>query len=317
MTDQLLQRAADLLRLVPDYPKPGILFWDIAPLLREPDVRKHAESLMAARWSNERIDVVAGFDARGFIFGKGIADLLNLPFEQIRKKGKLPGKTRAQKYELEYGSAVQEVIDDGFLAGKRVLLVDDLLATGGTALCGAKLVEELGGEVVGISVLTELPELGGHGILAEYKVHSLVTAVGTEKVIDAKYCVDMVVHDMHTGEVVLVERLNYPQGPATPGGHIEDESAIEAATRELREEIGCTPQSVLYHSTLADLDRDPRGPKISLVMSCLVDASTTIDEPGKTKVFKVPSLEQLPPDEDFVLKHGPSIRSVWAEKHLV
>jgi adenine phosphoribosyltransferase len=313
MSDQTLERAADLLRAVPDYPKPGILFWDIAPVLRDPTIRKHIIKLMAARWDTAQVDVIAGFDARGFIFGTPLSDLMDVPFEQIRKKGKLPGNTRALEYTLEYGSAIQEMIDDGFLAGKRVLLVDDLLATGGTALCGAKLVEELGGIVVGISVVTELPELGGRGLLADYQVHSLITAVGHQKVIDAEYCVDMVPYDAHTGELVLIERLSEPVGLATPGGHIEQESGKEAATREPEEEIGCAPKLLQYHSTLTTLDRDPRGPKISVVMSCLVDSGTTVNEPGKTKVIKAVSPESLPDDTSFVLGHGPIVRQIWQE----
>ena len=150
MKDSILEKASELLRPVPDFPKPGILFWDIAPVLRESAVLKHLVDLLAKRWENEDIGVVAGFDARGFIFGPMLAQKLGVAFEQIRKVGKLPGKTKSIEYELEYGSAVQEVIDDGFINGKNVLMVDDLLATGGTALCGAKLIEELGGTVVGL-----------------------------------------------------------------------------------------------------------------------------------------------------------------------
>ena len=314
MSDVMLQKAADLLRPVPDFPKQGILFWDIAPVLRDASVVAALVDCIVSRWEGKQIDVVVGFDARGFIFGALVAARLNVAFEQIRKKGKLPGKTQNLEYELEYGSGVQEMIDDGFLSGKRVLLVDDLLATGGTAWCGAKLVEALGGFIVGLSVVTELPELGGRGILAEYRVHSLITAVGDQKVIDAAYCVDMVVHDPKSGELVLIKRLSDPIGIALPGGHVEDESAFDAATRELFEEVGCVPSQIRYCHTLSQLDRDPRGVKISLVMSCVADSLHARGEPEKTEVMKVCSLRDVPKDSDFVLGHARVVWDIWKKR---
>lgn len=150
--------------------------------------------------------------------------------------------------------------------------------------------------------------------MSDYRTHSLITAVGERKLTDAAYCVDMVAQDKHTGEMILIERLNHPTGIATPGGHIEDESPIAAAVREMIEETGCPVLEIKYHSTLADPDRDPRGPKLSLVMSCLVDSSTTIDEPGKTKVTRVPAFEHLPNDDAFSLGHGPSVRKIWGDR---
>jgi adenine phosphoribosyltransferase len=124
MSSELLKKAAALLRPVPDFPIPGILFWDIAPLLRDPEVVAHLPDLMYERWKDEQIDVVAGFDARGFIFGPLLAQRLGVAFEQIRKPGKLPGDTISEPYGLEYGTDEVEMIDDGFLAGKRVLMME-------------------------------------------------------------------------------------------------------------------------------------------------------------------------------------------------
>jgi adenine phosphoribosyltransferase len=131
-------------------------------------------------WAGVRIDKVAGLEARGFILGGAIAHQLSVGFVPIRKKGKLPGAVISEEYHLEYGEAVVEVHDDAIAAGERVLLVDDLLATGGTAAAGIRLIERLGGEIVGCAFIVDLPELGGHARLAGMgmDVHTLCTYEG-------------------------------------------------------------------------------------------------------------------------------------------
>lgn len=309
MSDPLLQRAAALLRPVPDFPKPGILFWDIAPVLRDPEVFSHLLDLMVERWKDERIDVIAGFDARGFIFGAALALRMGLPFEQIRKKGKLPGKTRCQWYVLEYGKAEVEMIDDGFITGKRVLLVDDLLATGGTARAGAELVKEFSGTVAGFACVTELPELAGRAQLLDYPVQSLISVIEGKPYIDVEYCVDMLTFDNKTNELMLIERLNEPKGLAMPGGHIERESALAATKRELQEETACTfePGYCEFFCVLTKPGRDPRGLKVSYVQLVFCDTSQARAEAGKTRIVKVNRDDGLPERSRFVLGHAEAV----------
>lgn len=312
MANELLQRAAALLRPVPDYPIPGILFWDIAPILRSPEVFSHLIDLMVERWKDERIDVVAGFDARGFIFGPLLALRLGAAFEQIRKKGKLPGSVITQSYNLEYGSAEVEMIDDGFIAGKRVLLVDDLLATGGTAQAGAALVEMLGGTVAGLACVTEIPVLGGRGLLMQYPVQSLISIIGDKPEWDVEYCVDMFI-SIEDKALVYIVRLSEPFGYAMPGGRIETgESALAAANREGPEEIGCEKIDLEYVTTLAAPGRDPRGHKVSVVFKASITMQTFQNEEGKTEVVYSP-FSHLPPAENFVFDHGAFVHSQIAK----
>ena len=151
------------IRTVPDWPAPGVQFRDITPLLQDPRVFRVLIDAFVHRYMapERRPDVVAGLDARGFILGSVIAYELGLGFVPIRKKGKLPGQTISQAYTLEYGEAVVEVHDDAMAPGEKVLLVDDLLATGGTAEAGIKLIERLGAEVIGCAFVVDLPDLGG------------------------------------------------------------------------------------------------------------------------------------------------------------
>ena len=174
MTDHVLKRAASLLRPVPDFPKPGILFFDLNPLLRDLEAMDHICNLIAEYWNLVGVDVVAGFDSRGFLFGPMVAERLGVPFTMIRKKGKLPPPVVSVSYGLEYGTDVIEMADDGFIKGKRVLLIDDLLATGGTAGAGIKLVEKLGGITAGFACVSELPELGGRQKLLSIPVQSQI-----------------------------------------------------------------------------------------------------------------------------------------------
>ena len=165
---------ADRIRDVPDFPKKGILFRDITPVLSDIDTLRASVKEMAAPFMDLRIDVVVGIESRGFIFGAPIADLLNAGFVPVRKPGKLPWKTKSVSYELEYGTDALEIHEDAITEGQNVLIVDDLLATGGTAEATCKLVSKLGGNIKGLSVLIELKDLNGRKRLNQYNVHSLV-----------------------------------------------------------------------------------------------------------------------------------------------
>jgi len=165
---------ADRIRDVPDFPKKGILFKDITPVLSDIDTLRASIKEMAAPFVDLRIDVVVGIESRGFIFGAPIADVLNCSFVPVRKPGKLPWKTESVSYELEYGTDALEIHKDAITEGQNVLIVDDLLATGGTAEATCKLVSKLGGNIKGLSVLIELEDLNGRKKLNQYNVHSLV-----------------------------------------------------------------------------------------------------------------------------------------------
>jgi len=164
----------DLVRDVRDYPKPGIVFKDITPVLSDIDALRTSIKEMAAPFTNLGIDIVVGIESRGFIFGAPIADLLNAGFVPVRKPGKLPWKTKSVSYELEYGTDALEIHEDAITEGQNVLIVDDLLATGGTTEATCKLVLKLGGNIKGLSVLIELETLNGRKRLNQYNVHSLV-----------------------------------------------------------------------------------------------------------------------------------------------
>jgi len=153
------------IRNVPDFPKPGILFYDVTTLLKDADGFQLAVNEMAVSHVASRIDVVVGIESRGFIFGAAVADRLRTGFAPVRKSGKLPSTTRRASYALEYGTDSLEIHDDAVLTGQRVLIVDDLLATGGTAAATVGLVEELGGQVVALQFLIELEALNGRGKL--------------------------------------------------------------------------------------------------------------------------------------------------------
>jgi adenine phosphoribosyltransferase len=162
------------IREVPDWPKKGILFRDITPLLGEAKAFSAAVDAMAADYVGAGIQYVVGVEARGFIFGSAVAAKLNAGFVPVRKKGKLPYKTESITYDLEYGTNAVEVHKDAIPAGAKVLMVDDLLATGGTIEAACKLVERIGGKIEGVVFLIELTELHGVDKLAKYKVKSLI-----------------------------------------------------------------------------------------------------------------------------------------------
>jgi adenine phosphoribosyltransferase len=167
------------LRNVPDFPKPGILFKDITPLLADPRAFHIALDLLAQRYIGERVDVVVGVEARGFIFGGALAARLNASFVPVRKPGKLPAKADRVAYKLEYGEAELEMHEGSIKAGANVVVVDDVLATGGTAAAAVELARRQGGDVVGLAFVVELDFLGGRARLQESageraKVYSLV-----------------------------------------------------------------------------------------------------------------------------------------------
>ena len=153
------------IRTIPDFPHAGIMFRDVTTLFQDARGFRMAIDQLLHPFAGVRIDKVAGLEARGFILGGAVAHQLSVGFVPIRKKGKLPARTIEQSYALEYGTAVMEVHDDAIAPGERVLIVDDLLATGGTAEAGVRLVEKLGGEVVATTFVIELPELGGRAKL--------------------------------------------------------------------------------------------------------------------------------------------------------
>src|SRR5246127_76202 len=163
-----------LIREIPDFPKPGILFYDITTLLRDKAGFAQLIDLFSEHYIGRQIDLILGMEARGFIFGPALAYRLNAGFVPVRKPGKLPAATVKCEYELEYGSNCLEVHKDAIEQGQRVLIVDDLLATGGTAEATARLVKSLGGEIAGLAFVVELDFLNGHDKLKPYNVFSLL-----------------------------------------------------------------------------------------------------------------------------------------------
>ena len=165
----------DYIRTIADFPHEGIMFRDVTTLFADPRGLRIAVDQLLHPYAGETIDCVVGLEARGFILGGAVAHQLSVGFVPIRKKGKLPGPVISEAYTLEYGEAVVEVHDDAIEPGAKVLVVDDLLATGGTAEAGIKLVERLGGEVIGCAFVIDLPDLGGRKRLEQMgmDVHAL------------------------------------------------------------------------------------------------------------------------------------------------
>jgi adenine phosphoribosyltransferase len=162
------QKVRSVIRDIPDFPEKGVLFRDISPLLASHTICKEVVAHFCSVYRNSSVDAVAGIESRGFIFGPAIAFELGLPFVMIRKKGKLPFKTVSLKYDLEYGSAEIEMHIDAIKSGDKVLLHDDVLATGGTAIAAAKLLEKQGANVAGLCFLLELSALKGREKLDKY-----------------------------------------------------------------------------------------------------------------------------------------------------
>jgi adenine phosphoribosyltransferase len=163
------------IRDIPDWPKEGILFRDITPLLADPEAFAAAVDTLSAGFAETNVEYVAAVEARGFIFGAAVAEKLGAGFVPIRKKGKLPWQTESVTYDLEYGTDTLEVHRDAVKSGAKVLMVDDLLATGGTMAAACELVEKIGGQVTGIVFLIELADLGGRQKIAGYEVTSIIS----------------------------------------------------------------------------------------------------------------------------------------------
>lgn len=168
-------RLEDYIRDVPDFPKPGILFKDITPLLGAPDAFRASVERLTEPWRGEGIQKVAGIESRGFIFGAAVAQLLGCGFVPIRKPGKLPYKSHRYEYELEYGTDALEIHEDAFGPNERVVIVDDVLATGGTAAAAGSLVRKIGADLAGYAMVIELSFLGGREKLDGARLHSMIT----------------------------------------------------------------------------------------------------------------------------------------------
>lgn len=173
-----MKKIEEYVRSIPDFPEPGIIFRDVTSILQDADGLKLAIDSMQACLKDVDVDVIAGTESRGFIFGVPIAYNLHKPFVPVRKKGKLPRETVSASYELEYGTATVEMHKDSIKPGQKVAIIDDLIATGGTIEAAVKLVEELGGEVVKIVFLMELAGLNGREKLKNYDVASVIRYEG-------------------------------------------------------------------------------------------------------------------------------------------
>ncbi len=173
-----MKKLEDYVVTIPDFPEPGIMFRDVTSVLEDADGLHLAVDELQKRLEGLDFDVIAGAEARGFVMGMPLAYNLHKPFILVRKKGKLPRETVSMEYDLEYGTATIEIHKDSIKPGQKVVLVDDLIATGGTIEAAAKLVEELGGEVVKILFLMELKGLNGREKLAKYNVESVISYEG-------------------------------------------------------------------------------------------------------------------------------------------
>ena len=175
MNNSLLEKS---IRNIPDFPKPGILFRDITTLIQNKAAFKKAVDLLAKKYKGKKIDKVIGVEARGFIFGAAVAHRIGAGFVPVRKPGKLPFKTISATYELEYGTDTLEIHQDAITPGEKVLIIDDLLATGGTVKAVIGLVKQLGGKISGIGFVIELVDLKGKDKFKEYPIYSLVKFSG-------------------------------------------------------------------------------------------------------------------------------------------
>lgn len=173
-----MKKLEDYVRTIPDFPEPGIMFRDVTSVLQDADGFKLAIDSMRKLLDGVSFDVIAGTESRGFVFGAPLAYTLGKPFVLIRKKGKLPCETVSKSYDLEYGTAEIEIHADAVRPGQKVVLVDDLIATGGTIEAAAQLIEELGGDVVKIIFLMELAGLNGRDRLKKYDVDAVITYEG-------------------------------------------------------------------------------------------------------------------------------------------
>lgn len=168
-----MKKIQSFIREIPDFPKPGITFRDITPLLQDPEALRNTVQKLVELVGDQKIDKVVGIESRGFLFGTVLAERLNAGFVPVRKSGKLPYKTYAEVYEMEYGKDILEIHQDAIKKGESVLLHDDVLATGGTARTACNLIEKMGGKIVQCNFLTELSYLNGRSKLKNYEVQSL------------------------------------------------------------------------------------------------------------------------------------------------
>jgi adenine phosphoribosyltransferase len=173
--EHTIERVKALIRDVPDFPQKGIVFKDITPLFADENAFSSVIDLIVVNYGRGNVDKVVGIEARGFVLASPVAYHFGAGFVPVRKEGKLPWETDREEYALEYGTAVLEIHKDAIVPGERVLIVDDVLATGGTARATARLVERLGGKVIGIACLVELTFLNGRDKLADYDFFSLIT----------------------------------------------------------------------------------------------------------------------------------------------
>lgn len=173
-----MKKLEEYVMTIPDFPEPGIMFRDITTVIQDPDGLKQAIDGLVEKAGKIDFDLVVGPESRGFIFGVPVAYLTGKGFVPVRKKGKLPRKTVSRKYDLEYGQAEVEIHEDAVKPGQKVLIVDDLIATGGSAEAAAKLVEDLGGQVAGMLFVMELAGLKGRERLKDYRVDSLIVYEG-------------------------------------------------------------------------------------------------------------------------------------------
>ena len=164
-----------VIREFPDFPKKGVLFRDISPVLKDPRALKFVVDQFYGIYKNKNVDLIAGIESRGFIFASALAIRFGKGCVMIRKQGKLPGKTITLAYDIEYGSATMEIQQDAVSKGQNVLIADDLIATGGTAKAAAQLIERLGGKVAGFAFVVELGDLKGRDLIKNYEIHSLVS----------------------------------------------------------------------------------------------------------------------------------------------
>ncbi|MFP4476785.1 MAG: adenine phosphoribosyltransferase [Desulfatibacillaceae bacterium] len=169
---------ADRIRTVPNWPIEGVMFRDITTILTDPEAFRHTMDMFHERYKDLNIDKIVGIDARGFIFGSVLAYMMGVGFVPVRKKGKLPHRTIMAEYSLEYGTDIVEMHEDAINQGERVLIIDDLIATGGTISAAVKLVEQLGGEVVECAFVVELPDLKGREKIAGHRIYSLCSFDG-------------------------------------------------------------------------------------------------------------------------------------------
>lgn len=173
-----MKELKDYVRTIPDFPEEGIMFRDVTTVLQDPDGLKLAIDGMQEKIKDLEFDIIVGAESRGFLFGMPLAYNLNKAFVPVRKKGKLPAETISESYNLEYGQATLEIHKDAIRPGQKVVIIDDLIATGGTLEAIIKLVERLGGEVIRICCLIDLPELGGKEKIKDYKVDSVIAFEG-------------------------------------------------------------------------------------------------------------------------------------------